>query len=138
MPITNLYAQWQYPDVGTDFPICVLMHGFGGSANDFDAATMKQIAQYGLFALTVGMRGRNGASGSQDASGLEIYDIYDALVYVRANFASKVSSSHAGIVGYSGGGGNALAAACKFPDTWTMVVSHFGMSDYGRANPDGW
>lgn len=137
-PITNLYCQYAYPDVGSSFPICILMHGFGDSATNFTAATMKRIAQYGLFVAAVGMRGRNGASGAQDASGREIYDIYDVIGYIRTNYASKIDPDHVGIVGYSGGGGNVLAALCKFPDTFTLGVTHFGMSDYGRNNPDGW
>lgn len=137
-PITNLFATYAYPSSGSDWPIAVLMHSFSnGAAADFPAATLARIARYGLFAVAVGMRGRDSASGSQDASGREIYDIYDVLAHVRSNFP-LASSDHAGIIGYSGGGGNAMAAACKCPDSWSVVVSHFGMSDYGRDPTDGW
>jgi pimeloyl-ACP methyl ester carboxylesterase len=138
-PITNLYARYAYPDGGADLPIAVMMHGFGsGTANFLADDSISRIARYGLFVCSVGMRGRNGASGSQDASGREIYDIYDVLAKIRSDFAAVVSTTHAGIIGYSGGGGNALAAACKAPDAWTVVASHFGMSDYGRDGTDGW
>lgn len=114
------------------------MHGFAGAASvDFTDATLARIARYGLFVVSVGMRGRDGASGTQDASAAEIYDIYDVLAYIRSTFP-RASATYSAVVGYSGGGGNALAAACKFPDAWCMVVSHFGMSDYGRDGTDGW
>lgn len=135
-PITNLYSNYAYPDIGTSFPICVMMHGFAGAA--YTSTILTRLARYGLFVAGVGMRGRNSASGSQDASGREIYDIYDVLAKIRTTYAGIVDPDHAAVVGYSGGGGNALAAACKTPDAWSMVVSFFGMSDYGRANPNGW
>jgi pimeloyl-ACP methyl ester carboxylesterase len=99
---------------------------------------MLRFAGYGFFAIAVDIRGRLGADGSRDASGREIHDLYDALTQARAMFPALVSPTQASIVGYSAGGGNALAAACKFPDAWGVVVSHFGMSDYGRNNPNGW
>lgn len=137
-PITNLFATYAAPSSGSDWPIAVLMHSFSnGAAADFPAATLARIARYGLFAVAVGMRGRDSASGSQDASGREIYDLYDVLAKVRADFP-LASATHAGVIGYSGGGGNALAAACKCPDAWSVVASHFGMSDYGRDATDGW
>lgn len=137
-PITNLYGRCLYPNGGTNLPVVMLMHGWSDTAEIFDWATYLRLAQNGLFVCSVGMRGRNGASQSRDASAREIYDIYDALVDVRADYSGIVSSTIAAIVGYSGGGGNALAAACKFPDAWNVVVSHFGISDYGRDGTDGW
>lgn len=136
--ITNLAMRCVYPDAGSGYPVVMLMHGWSGDKNSFGDDALKRMAGKGLFICSAGMRGRNSAGGSRDASGREIYDIYDALQYVLANFAAKVDATKVAIVGYSGGGGNALAAACKFPDAWNVVVSHFGMSDYGRNNPDAW
>lgn len=138
MAITNLFAAYKYPTGGTNLPIVVLMHGWRLETTEFSVMTMNRIASYGLFALAVGMRGRNGADGTKDASAREIFDIVDAVEQVRTNFASVVDPNKVAIVGYSGGGGNALAAACKCPDYWNVVVSHFGMSDYGRNDPNGW
>lgn len=138
MAITNLYVKYAYPENETDLPIVVLMHGFSNNAATFENQCINRIARLGLFVVVVGMRGRDSASGSQDGSGREIYDIVDAVEYVRTNFAALVSATKVAIVGYSGGGGNALAAACKFPDYWNVVVTHFGMSDYGYDGTDGW
>lgn len=137
-PITNLYARLCYPIGQTNLPIVIWQHSYSSSATVFTPTDLQRLANYGLFVVAVGLRSKDEASGSQDDSGREIYDIYDALAYVRSNYASIVSSTIAAIAGYSGGGGNALAAACKFPDTWCAVIDHFGMSDYGYDATDGW
>lgn len=138
MAISNLYAKYTYNVNGTNMPIVVLMHGFTNDAETFPASDAERIAALGFFVVVPGMRGRDSASGSPDGSGREIQDIIDAVEYVRTNFADHVSADKAALVGYSGGGGNALAAACKFPDYFSVIVDHFGMSDYGRNNPNGW
>lgn len=132
---SNLRSKYCYDDANTNMPIVVMMHGFNGSIDNITSAMMQRIASQGFFVLAAGMRGRKGATGSRDASGREIHDIYDAINYVKANFpvSDKVCIS-----GYSGGGGNALAAATKFPDVFNVVVDHFGMSDYGYDSTYGW
>lgn len=139
--IANLYAKYAFDSDLNNWPLPVvlLVHGWGGDADSFDGDdTLARLAALKLFVVSVGMRGRNGADGSRDASGREIYDLYDALTQIRADFPTIAHASNAAIVGYSGGGGNALAAAGKFPDAFTVVVSYFGMSDYGRDGVDGW
>ena len=136
MAIPNLYTLYNYS--GRDLPALVVMHGWSGDAAAFDSTDLARWAGYGYFVIVPGMRGRNNASGSRDASGRETHDLYDALVECRRLFPHACSSSKAVLLGYSGGGGNALAAACKFPDTWSMVISYFGMSDYGRDGTHGW
>jgi pimeloyl-ACP methyl ester carboxylesterase len=137
MAITNLYTYYKYS--GRALPALIVMHGWDGDATSFNETTdFGRWAGYGYFVIVPGMRGRNSASGSRDASGREIYDIYDALVECRRLFPHAISPDKAVLLGYSGGGGNVLAAACKFPDAWSMVISYFGMSDYGRDGTDGW
>lgn len=135
--ITNMYAKYAHDGTGQK-PALIVLAGWNGDPTDIDQTTMLRFAGYGFFVIAVGMRGRLSADGTRDASGREIHDIYDALTEARRQFPALVSPTLASIVGYSGGGGNALAAACKFPDTWGVVVSHFGMSDYGRNDPNGW
>lgn len=136
--VTAQPYRYCYLSASTDMPIAILMHGFNGDYTAISDAVLQNVASYGLFAVTVGMRGRSGRSGSQDASGREIHDIYDALTAIRTAHASRVNALDAAIVGYSGGGGNVLAACCKFPDTWLCGADHFGISDYGRDVSDGW
>lgn len=135
MATSGLLSKYAYNDNNNDMPIVVMMHGFNLDIDAITSNIMQRIANQGFFVLAAGMRGRKGATGSKDASGKEIFDIYDAINYVKANFpvSDKVCIS-----GYSGGGGNALAAASKFPDTFNVVVDHFGMSDYGYDSTYGW
>lgn len=136
--VTGLPYRYCYLDGVTDAPVAIIMHGFGGDYTAISNSILASIAQYNLFAVAVGMRGRSGRSGTPDCSGREIHDIYDALAAVRAAFPAIISATDAALVGYSGGGGNALAGACKFPDAWLAVVDNFGMSDYGRDATYGW
>jgi pimeloyl-ACP methyl ester carboxylesterase len=136
--ITNLYGKYYYKTSQTDMPILLVMHGWTQGVADIPESDLLRLAGYDLFVCALGMRGEDGADGASDASGREIYDIYDAIAYIRTNFAAQVSSDKVAVVGYSGGGGNALACACKFPDTFNCVISYFGPSDYGRDGTDGW
>ena len=136
--LTDLFGRYAYPENGYDLPIVVVMHGFVQAVSDFTPMDFARMADRGLFVVGVSMRGRDGSSSTPDASGREIQDIADAVSAVRDNFAGLVSPTHAAIVGYSGGGGNAFAAAVKFPDLFNVVVSHFGMSDYGVDPVFGW
>lgn len=137
MPITNLLSTYSYPEGRTNLPIVCVMHGFGGSAYS-TSAILERMARYNAFVISPGMRGRNAASGSQDASGREIYDIRDAIEYVKTTYSGIVNPDQVCVVGYSGGGGNALAFACKFPDYAQYIVSFFGISDYGYDATYGW
>lgn len=132
MAIDNLYCSFSY-NGNAPLPLVVVMHGYTGGAYS-TAAVLDRMAAYGCFAASPGMRGRNSADGTPDASGREIYDIYDAITYIRAAYSGIVDSDKVCVVGYSGGGGNALAFASKFPDTAAVIVSHFGISDYGWAD----
>lgn len=141
--VTNLYAKYSYDNGVTSalpatVPVLILMHGYSGDANSLTIADMHRFASYGFFTVAVGMRGRNGASGSIDASGREIYDILDALFYVQSHFGSIVDPVLAYINGYSGGGGNILACLTKCPDYFAGASSFFGISDYGYNSPYGW
>ena len=135
MALNNLTLRIAYPKWGYNLPVLILMHGW--DSQTIDAPILERISQQGFFCAAVGMRGRGGADGARDGSGREIYDIYDAVQKIKADYPTRVSDNIA-IMGWSGGGGNALASACKFPDTYTAVISNFGMSDYGYDPTYGW
>jgi len=135
--ITNLIARVCYSNTPNQ-PILLLGHGWNGDATSFGDTTLKRLAAYGLFVVSVGLRGRNSATGANDCSAREIYDFYDALTTVRSRFARWVSPTKAAFFGLSAGGGNAFAIASKFPDTFNVITEYFGMSDYGRDATDGW
>jgi predicted esterase len=142
--INNLYAKYCYNSGFTSgLPIRILLHGWSQDADDIVVSTMESTAlSLQCFSVAVGMRGRDGADGSRDVSGLEIYDIYDAIQYVINNFSLLVNPENIIISGYSGGGGNTLAFCCKFPDIATLAVSLAGISDYAYGvnswNNDGY
>ncbi|MBE6688482.1 MAG: hypothetical protein E7588_04275 [Ruminococcaceae bacterium] len=82
--------------------------------------------------VEVDMRGRAFSEGEQDCNGWELYDVIDAIEYVKKHYAEYITDPEtvyfeAG----SGGGGNALAIAGKFPDYFAAVTAMCGMSDYG-------
>lgn len=129
--LSDLSLRYCYKQGATGLTPMLLMHGYTQQVSDFTDDTLQRMAARGLFIAAVSMRGRDGTSGSQDSGARELYDLYDALAAVRAQFGTTVSSSRAAVVGYSGGGANVLGMAAKFPDTFTDLVDHFGMSDYG-------
>lgn len=133
-----LNADIRYKSGKTGLPIVIVLHGFGGDASYFDADTKKRFAENNVFAIFINLRGRNGSEGTQDCSAREIYDIIDCINHVKINYASIIDPDHIHIVGYSGGGGNAIACAAKFPDYFNTVTSFFGISDYGYDAVDGW
>lgn len=81
--------------------------------------------------VEVDMRGRPHSEGEADCNGWELYDIIDAIDYVRRHYADYILDPD--IVYFeagSGGGGNALSIVGKFPDTFAAATSLCGMSDY--------
>lgn len=137
--ITNLYARYTAPvTLGRNLPILVIMHGYTQNTNFVATSDEQRIASYGVFVLNVGLRSSDNASGTKDNCRRDVFDIYDAVIQARTTFYGLVSQTLVGISGYSGGGGHALAVACKFPDFWNMVSAAFPMSDFGRDATDGW
>lgn len=137
--ITNLQGIVTFPYSGSNLPILVAMHSFSNNvASTFPSETRLRLANQGLFCVFPEMRGRGTSGGSADGSGREIQDIVDAVDYVKANFPAYVDSTQVYIVGYSGGGGNVLAAVSKFPDYWNGAINCFGIADYGEDATNGW
>lgn len=138
--INNLIGKYVYKINTTNMPIVFLMHGFLGPYTEVLNSTMQRIADQGFFVLSINMRSvaYNGPGAPADCSGRMIHDIYDAITYIRATFPLLVSPDKVGFVGYSGGGGNAFALCSKFPDAFTVIVSFYGISDYGRSAAYGW
>jgi pimeloyl-ACP methyl ester carboxylesterase len=134
----HLRASATFQPAVANQPILVFMHTLDTSASDFTRSIRERFAEYGVFALFVEMRGRGGSGGTPDASGLEIQDIVEAVEYVKHFYPHHIDPSQLHIAGYSGGGGNALAAAARFPDYFNSVTSFFGISDYGHDPETGW
>jgi pimeloyl-ACP methyl ester carboxylesterase len=87
------------------------------------------------------MRGRGQSAGKWDSGGLDVHDILDAVLEAVRLYPTEVDAANLNIVGYSGGGGNAIACAVRFPDFFRTCVSFFGISDYAawhrsKGRPD--
>jgi dipeptidyl aminopeptidase/acylaminoacyl peptidase len=110
-------------------PILLMSHGWHESVTR--PAPDAPSPYPGFLVVQVDMRGRAYSSGEPDANGLELYDFLDALTYARKEYAEFISDpGEVHFVGGSGGGGNALAIAGRFPDLFASVVALYGMSDY--------
>lgn len=138
--LLDLKAELNYDSARTGAPIMVVMHGYSGSSNKAAEvrANAQRLRDAGFFAISVSLRGRDGSDGVRDSGGVEIYDIYDAVEYVKATYPTLVDASNISITGYSGGGGNTMSALTKFPDYFRTGSSYFGMSDYGYNATSGW
>lgn len=134
--ITNLRADWMYDDTTTaaNRVLLVLMHGYSEDVTALTATTRQRLSTAGFYTLVIGMRGRNGAAGTRDASGREIHDIYDGVIYARGQHAAQMHPTRNAIVGYSGGGANALNCLAKIPDLFTTYISYFPPANYGTPS----
>lgn len=123
------------PD-GRRKPLLVVMHGYGGGRAAV-AQDLRELAARGVFALAPDMRGRGGSAGAWDSGGLDVHDILDAVLAAVGQFPGEIDARNFNIVGYSGGGGNAIACMVRFPDLFQTCVSFFGISDYGGWHRSG-
>ena len=135
-----LYADYCYRDDGKAKPLLLVMHGYSGNRTAV-AADIRALAQHGVVAVAPDMRGGGESAGRWDSGGLDVYDAVDAMFAVHAEIPAQVDAGKWHIVGYSGGGGNAISAGCRFPDLFRTAVSFFGIADYagfytGMGRPD--
>ena len=90
-------------------------------------------AQSEYLYVEVDMRGRAFSQGKPDCNGWELYDIIDAVEYVRQFYAEYIlDPSVVYFEAGSGGGGNAFAIAGKFPDYFAHISALCGISDYAQ------
>lgn len=136
----DLVAEVNFDSARLSAPIAVVMHGYspttGNLSNVRPAA--QRLRDSGFFAVSVAMRGRDGSDGVRDSGGIEVYDILDAVEEVKDRYGDLVNGTNVHVTGYSGGGGNVMSCLTKFPDTFRVGSSFFGMSDYGFDSNDGW
>lgn len=122
---------------GNKMPVLILMHGYTDPATIFTDVFERQAAN-GFFVIAVQMRGRGSSTGSANSGGQEVYDIYDVYQKTLTNFSKYVDPNRVIVCGYSGGGGNALSFATRFPDLCPITIDHFGISDYGFDGTFSW
>ncbi|MBM3890483.1 MAG: alpha/beta fold hydrolase [Verrucomicrobia bacterium] len=121
-------------------PLVVVMHGYGGNRKNV-SLDLRDLAPRGVFALAPDMRGSGDSAGKWDSGGLDVHDILDAVLAAVKRWPREIDARNLNIIGYSGGGGNAIACMVRFPDLFRNYVSFFGISDYGgwhrsKGRPD--
>lgn len=134
------YADVVFVDDRRRKPLLLVMHGYGGGRGAV-SLDVDELAARGVVAVAPDMRGKGGSAGVWDSGGLDVHDIVDAALAALQKHPDQIDAGNINIVGYSGGGGNAIAAGCRFPDLFNTAVSFFGISDYGgwyesKGRPD--
>ncbi|MCX7974100.1 MAG: prolyl oligopeptidase family serine peptidase [Candidatus Aminicenantes bacterium] len=117
-----LYAEVAYNPKGKNMPVIVYQHGDYPGTRLGTVPAIYELAKKGLFGLSVSKRGRDGSAGKGDGFGKEIYDIYDAVEYVKNNYAPYIDSENINITGGSGGGMDTFAAIVHFPDYFRVAA----------------
>ncbi len=110
-------------------PVVAVMPGYQADRQAI-TGVCRRFAGGGVCAVAIDMRGRGESAGAPDSGAVEIHDVVDALDAAAERFHAVADFGRCSIVGYSGGGGNALSAITKFPDRFQIGVSFFGISDY--------
>lgn len=109
-------------------PVLLLSHGWHMSV----APPSSPESPYPDFlTVQVDMRGRKYSTGDPDCNGWELYDFYDAYLYLLAHYQAYISDpAQVYYMGGSGGGGNGFALIGKFPDLFCSASIACGISDY--------
>ncbi|MDF2937771.1 MAG: dipeptidyl aminopeptidase/acylaminoacyl-peptidase [Paenibacillaceae bacterium] len=115
---------------GKPSPILVTTHGWHMSISPFSYMD-KPHAEGDYLIVEVDMRGRAFSDGTPDCNGWELYDVIDAVNYVRKHYTDCiVNPDVVYFEGGSGGGGNAYGIVGKFPDFFAAATAMCGITDY--------
>jgi hypothetical protein len=133
--LTSLGAQYCYDNgcaAAGALRVLNLVHGVTGAAADFTPEIMRRFASYGFLVIAADLR------ATSDCNGREVFDARDAVVAVQALLPSVADDSNPSLVGYSLGGGLAVASAIKLPGFYTTIAAFFPVADPGHDILDGW
>jgi len=112
-------------------PILLFSHGWHQSVTPPTKETGNPYP--GFLSVQVDMRGRKYSTGHPDCNGLELYDIYDACLYIVEHYKEYISDpDQVYYSGGSGGGGNGFSIIGKFPDLFCSADISCGISDYAE------
>lgn len=115
--------------------ICASTHGWHMSIEKYQPIEDKPRST--MLSVYVDMRGRAFSEGKPDCNGYELYDVIDAVEYVKKNYAEYILDP--AVIYYAGGsgsGGNCYEILNKFPDYFACATAYFGISDYARWYQD--
>lgn len=131
--VSNLVVWVAYDKNATGpLPMVGLCHPYSTPGDPgafaFNTNNLTTLASNGWFIFACGMRGRDGASGTNDDNGREVYDIVDGLAAVT-NAIANLALTNRTVLGYSGGGQNVLGLLFHFPDLFNQYADYFGITD---------
>lgn len=149
--IYPLYLTWMVPAKGS-LSLLVFLNGWNSGGNYLPTAAQQYLSDNNIAFVSIGKRGRNTIMPGyvndnahpgvveqyRDASGAECYDIYQTIQYFLNNVVvtGQINTQKIFAYGSSGGGGNAIAMASKYPELFSIIVDWFGMSKYGSYPGD--
>lgn len=125
-----LHADIAFVEGAERLPLVVVMHGYYGSRKAV-SLDLKELAGKGVVALAPDMRGCGDSAGKWDSGGLDVHDIVDGVLEAIQQYPGVIDARRLNVIGYSGGGGNAISCMVRFPDLFQNYVSFFGIADYG-------
>lgn len=118
-------------------PVLAYLHGYSQDMGFIAQSVLRNAADKGFVAMAINMRGRGGDSGTPDDSCRELHDIWDAIGEAKTRLGVVVDRARVFFMGFSGGGGNALALHTKYPGKAIAIVSLFFGGDYGFSAVPG-
>ena len=124
-----LYAEIAYNPKLRNMPVVVYQHGDYPGTRLATVPGIHNLAKKGIFGISVSKRGRDGSAGTGDGWCKEIYDIYDAVEYVKNHYASYIDPENINITGGSGGGMDTFSAIVHFPDYFRVAAPFVGPPD---------
>ena len=124
-----LYAEVAYDPKLKNIPVVVYQHGDYPGTRLGTVPGIYDLAKKGIFGVSVSKRGRDGSAGKGDCFGKEIYDVYDAVEYVKRHYAAYIDQDNINITGGSGGGMDTFAAVVHFPDYFRVAAPFVGPPD---------
>ncbi len=135
--LNSLYATVSYNVNETNLPIIVMLHGFGGTANDFNTTVPTFTCASGYthyFCIAPELRGRSGSDGVIDYSGMEAQDVIDAIEYVKTNatLSQHINPDIIYAYGISFGGDCTYVLGARYPDYFSALSINCAVADVGK------
>lgn len=130
--LSPLYAEIAYNPKIKNAPVIVSQHGDYPGTRMPNIAAIYIFAKKGFFGIAVSKRGRDGSAGIGDAWCKELYDIYDAIEFVKKEYKEFIDPTNINIEGGSGGGMDTIGMAVRFPDYFRVAIPRVGPPDIGH------
>lgn len=124
-------ASWMAPDAGWDGRVVLILHGFasdGEGPGDAQRRLARALAEKGIASLRVNFAGEGDAERTEILStfGGRVADTEACRAWVTAR--AGVAAERIGVLGWSLGGGTAIATAARHPGWFRSLAVWSGVS----------